>query len=425
MKIFHKLAVLIKNIAFNKMKYWNPEIQKSLSGQEKKKFLSKRKIVRYLYRQGMLSGAEIAKILNLSSPTTQTYLNELIEENFIEYKGKGESIGGRRPNVYGLVKNSVYLLGIDISQNSFSVAVYNNDLQIISGTHSKDIILGQDVALVDEISEFAKNVILESGIDKEKIMGVGINIPGLVDSQSGVSYSYLNSGKKSVQVLFEEKFNIPVYVENDSKARALAELRHGAVVDSKNALVIQLDWGVGMGMIMNGKLYRGNSGFAGEFSHVLIEEEGQLCTCGKRGCLETIASGRAIVKQATQELERNSNSALHRIISEENKSITPIDIIQAAKEGDQLAISLINNMGQKLGKGISYLIQVLNPEQIILGGAVSQADEYLLTPINQSLFTYCIPKLREDTQIKISQLGIEAGLLGAISVVLERLIESK
>ena len=245
-------------------------------------------------------------------------------------------------------------------------------------------------------------------------------MPGLIDSDSGINYTYLISPDKPIQKIFQEKFKIPVYIENDSKARALAELRFGLAKNTKNSLVIQLDWGLGLGMILNGNLYKGNSGFSGEFSHILIKEDGILCSCGKRGCLETIASGKAMVRQATEALKLNKNSSLYKITIKNNHQLTPEDIVNAAIKGDQLALSLLNNMGQELGKGLSYLIQILNPELIILGGIISQANEYLLTPINQSLFKYCIPKMRENTKLKISKIGLEAGLLGAVSVVFER-----
>ncbi|WP_185957440.1 ROK family transcriptional regulator [Saccharicrinis carchari] len=396
-----------------------------MTGIDKKKFLTKKRIIKYLYRHGSLSGTDIAQAFNLSSPTTHSYINELIEEKLVESRGKGESIGGRRPNIYGLVKNSVYLLGIDLGRKRVSVALYNNELQNISGTKTRKIKLGNDLGLIDDICAFSSEVIHEIGISKEKILGVGINIPGLVDSDSGISFTYLSSTDKSLQHTFEDKLNLPVYIENDSKARALAEWRLGLASHSKNALVIQLDWGVGMGMILNGKLYKGNSGLAGEFSHILIEEDGELCICGKCGCLETIASGMAMVKQATLELKNNAKSVLHRFVTDTESQISPEDIVNAAREGDQFAINLINNMGQKLGKGISYLLQILNPELIILGGTVSRANEYLLTPIKQSLLTYCIPKLREDTRLMVSELGKDAGVLGAISVVLERSIYTR
>lgn len=404
------------------MIYWDSTVKNNLTGKDKKKFLAKKRIIKYLYRYGSLSGTDIAQTFNLSSPTTHSYINELIDENFVESRGKGESIGGRRPNVYGLVKNAVFLLGIDLGQKRVSIALYNNELQNISGTRTHKIKLGNDLALVDEICSYAKEIIHDMGINPEKILGVGVNIPGLVDSDSGISHTYLISTDKPLQQVFEEKLNLPVYIENDSKARAVAEWRLGLASESKNALVIQLDWGVGMGLILNGKLYKGNSGLAGEFSHVLIEEDGELCICGKRGCLETIASGRAMVKQATLELKNNAKTVLQRFAENNDNQMSPEDIVNAAKEGDQLAINLINNMGQKLGKGISYLLQILNPELIILGGTVSHANEYLLTPIKQSLLTYCIPKLREDTTLKVSELGKDAGILGAVSIVLERSI---
>lgn len=401
------------------MIYWNSQFEAQLSGQQKKRFLAKKHLINQLHNNGSLSGVEISRFLNLSIPTTQAYINELITEEFIEYLGKGESIGGRRPNMYGLVKNAVYILAIDISQTSVKFSIFNNQMENISGLSRHTLQLSADTSIINQIHELAKALLKKHAIDETKIMGIGVNIPGLVDSYSGVSYSYLNDSDISIQNIIANKFNLPVFIENDSKARALAERMHGSAKDLRDALVIQLDWGVGMGMILNGKLYRGNSGFSGEFSHTLIEEDGLLCTCGKRGCLETIASGRAMVQQATVAMKESENTILHQVAAIKGQ-LTHEDIVNAAKKGDQLAIGLINDMGQKLGKGISYLIQILNPETIILGGAIAQAKEYLLNPVNQALLSYCIPKLREDTTIQLSSLGKDAGVLGAASIVLQR-----
>jgi predicted NBD/HSP70 family sugar kinase len=215
---------------------------------------------------------------------------------------------------------------------------------------------------------------------------------------------------------------MPVYIENDAKARALAEYRYGLAKGANNALILHVGWGVGLGMILNGKLFRGASGFAGELSHIPTVENGRLCSCGKQGCLETVASGTALVRLATEGLRAGKNSTLNQII-DSGKELIPKSIIEAANKGDQFAISVISQVGLELGKGIAILIQLFNPERIILGGRVAEANQYLLTPIEQALNHYSIPKLRNQTKIMISELGTNANILGAVAMVIENIFE--
>jgi glucokinase-like ROK family protein len=394
----------------------------SLSNVEKKKHILKRRIVRYLYFHGPKSAAEISKRLKSSIPTITATINELININVIIEQGQGNSSGGRRPNLFGLQDDVFYILGIDIGWFTTKIAIFNTKLENVSTFINHPLELKDDSRLIDEIYRVANDLIENSGIEREKLIGVGIDMPGLIDAEKGFNYTYFNDSEKSLAERFEDLFKMPVYIENDANARTLAEYRYGQARGTKNTLVLHVGWGVGLGMIINRQLYRGASGFAGEFSHIPLIENGLLCQCGKQGCLETVASGTALVRLAKKGIREGQNSTLSKKIAE-GQELIPKTIIEAANEGDQFAISIISKVGFELGKGIATLIQLFNPERIILGGRVAEANQYLLTPIEQALNHYSIPKLRNQTEILISKLGTNANILGAVAMVSENVFE--
>jgi len=395
---------------------------KDLSNVEKKKHVLKQRVVRYLYFHGPKSAAQISKKLKSSIPTISSIINELIDIDVIVEQGQGDSSGGRRPNLYGLQDNVFYILGIDIGWFTTKIAIFNTQLKNISGFVNHPLHLKEMPNPVEEIYQLANKLIEKTGIDKNKLIGVGIDMPGLVDAERGENYTHFSDNSKPVAKQFEDLFKLPVFIENDAKARALAEYRYGLARGTKNTMVLHVGWGLGLGMIINGQLYRGKSGFAGEFSHIPMVENGLLCQCGKQGCLETVASGTALVRLAKEGLEAGKNSTLRNKINE-GQELIPKTIIEAANEGDQFAISIISQVGFELGKGIAVLIQLFNPELIILGGRVAEANQYLLTPIEQALNHYSIPKLRNQAEIVISKLGTNANILGAVAMVSENIFE--
>ena len=406
------------------MRYWDTEVINSVSGQERKKFLSKKQIIKFLYRHGILSSAELTNLIRLSTPTTLSYLNELVDEGYIENRGKGDSIGGRRPNMYGLVKNSVYVLGVEIGRKAIKIGLFNNELEKIAGVTHEVHSIPTEKEAVGLIYSMAQDMLGDNSPVFAKIIGVGITMPGLIDSEAGINYTYMHFGSTPLTELFSEKFKCPVVLENDAKARTLAEMKFGAAKGVPNAMLVLVEWGLGLGMILNGKLFKGQNGFSGEFSHIPIDPNGILCNCGKIGCLETMASGHALVRYTLEALSSNPNSLLYQYYQENASLITPRRIIEAAKMGDALAIAQISRIGAALGKGISYLIQILNPGVIILGGSVSNASEYLVTPLQQALYQYCLPQLRENIDLRISPLDSDANVLGAAAVLIEQALSS-
>ncbi len=391
---------------------------------ELKKYFQKKRIVRNVYLHGPLTMAEIMKGLKISAPTLQNLIDELQEDEIIHILGSGFSKVGRRPNLYGLRKDALYVLSIDIGNYITRMALFDSNNKKVTRIKELPLELKNNISIINRIYDFAFNMIKETGVDESRIVGVGIDMPGLVESEKGINHTVLNFNKP-LRELFAEKFNKPIVIENDTQSKALAEFRFGKAIGKQNVLVLHLGWGIGMGMILNGKSYTGARGFSGEFAHIpMTDERGYLCRCGKRGCLETVTSGEALTRLASEAIEKGEMTLIKEMVHNNIKNITPDLILKTAKKGDQFAISIISKIGFDLGKGIASLIQILNPEMIILGGPLAKAGSYLTTSIEQALQQYTFAIMREGLELVISELGDNANLLGNVINVMENLFEN-
>jgi predicted NBD/HSP70 family sugar kinase len=204
---------------------------------------------------------------------------------------------------------------------------------------------------------------------------------------------------------------------------ALGEMEFGQAKNLNDVACINLGWGIGLGLILNGNIYYGKSGFSGEFGHITISEEGALCSCGKRGCLETVASGRAIGEIARNLLKKGAESQVKSVF----KSCDDVDeksIVEFARKGDQFCIEILQKTGDYLGKSIAVLINLLNPELIILGGRGSEAGELILHPIRTAVVRHSLIEIGLDTKIVCSELGDMAGCLGATTLITKEIFET-
>ncbi len=389
----------------------------------RKKYFQKKSIINFLYSRGKLSNPEICKLANMSSPSIHKLLNELMDEGLVREEGMGHSIGGRRPNIFGLVPGAKFVIGISIGQNFSEVAIFNlhNEIQEDVKIYNKPLENSQ--LFVDGLHAFCLNVLGGFKISEGKVLGIGIGISGLTDPATGKSYSWLNYSTKTVKELFEERFHKPVFVENDARVMALGEFEFGSARNKNNVLCLNIGAGIGMGMILNGMVYHGNSGFAGEFGHIKVKEEGELCICGKRGCLETFASGVAIVKRAVKEIGAGMTSKISELVNGDLKAVKSSTIVEAAQQGDHLAIDLLAEIGENLGKGLATLIHLFNPEAIIIGGNLSRAEQFIVDPIQQTLNKYTIYNIKKDTEIITSSLHEKAAVMGAMSLVMNNIFE--
>jgi N-acetylglucosamine repressor len=394
-------------------------IRKALSGNELKKYRQKKKILSLLYH-GSLSGTSISSKLGVSFPTALTLLGELTELKFVETYGTGASSGGRKPNMYRLCDNSIYVVACELGRYQAKITIYNSHNIPVSAISYFETSI-DDNELVEKIYVNTQKLIHEFKIEESRIYGIGVTMPGLIDEDLGMNYTIKNKEYQNVQKRLENRFDKLVYINNDARMQAYGEYVFGSAKGHVNAIIINWSWGIGMGMIFNGKLYNGFTGFAGELSHTKFDDEGDLCICGKRGCLETVASSNFLVKSAIKGIEDNIISQLTLSFRNRLNELQPEDIINAAKSGDEFSISLLNKIGLALGKGLSFTIQLLNPEIIVLGGVISSANRFVLTPIQQSLNKYCLEQISSKVKIVISENWEQAGLLGVSAMLFQRI----
>jgi len=389
------------------------------SSVELNKLMQKRTIVGLLHKDGYTSAPELSKKLNISLPNCLSILSDLIDSGLVKNIGIGESSGGRKPALYGLSENECYVIACDVARFSASMTILNCTNKFVTPIIQIETHI-DDNQFVEKLFDAANKLIIEHQIPETKIMGLGVDMPGLIDSKCGVNYTIKKEKYQNVGLLLAQRFKKLVYIDNDARMHAYGEYCFGAAKGYENAIIIHWSWGLGLGIFVNGKLYSGNNGFAGEFSHIPIVENGDLCICGKRGCLETIASSNTIIKRIKQGISEGEISSVIIKFQDNPESVSPEDVIAAARLGDEFSISILNEIGIGMGKGLSYIIQLLNPEVIVLSGPISKANQYVLSPIQQSLNRLCLEKISGNTNILISDQGDFSALLGTSEMVLQR-----
>ncbi|MEP7109198.1 MAG: ROK family protein [Ferruginibacter sp.] len=385
---------------------------------EKKK-LFRNKILKELYFEDGLSCADLSVKIDKSFPITAKLIEELLAENLVIETGFAPSTGGRRPLTYAIQKNVMYLVSVAMDQFVTKIAIMDMQNNFVSPIEKIVLPLPHNPQALHILREKIAHVIDTSGIPKEKFVGVGIGMPGFVDVKKGINYTFLQlPHDKSITKHLTEKIGIPVFIDNDSSLIALAELRFGAARLEKNAMVVNIGWGIGLGLILNGELFRGQEGFAGEFSHIPLFLNGKLCSCGKTGCLETETSLLLIIEKAREGISSGRLSRLSALPFEDLELASDA-LIKAVQDGDQFAVELFSKAGYNIGKGVAVLIHLLNPKIIILSGRGSSAGQIWQAPIQQALNEHCIPRLSQSTSLVISTLGINAELIGAAALVME------
>lgn len=372
----------------------------------------KRHIIALCMNEGNYSLADLSKELNTSIPTITKLVGELMEEGFLIDMGKQGTNGGRRPSIYGLNPSSGYFIGIDIRKENVSIAVTDFKGQIVDYLEEIPFKVESTEQSFRELSKGVKEYLDKTGIDKEKVLAYGVNLTGRVNHETGYCFTYFIGEDRPIGQFLEEEFKAPVYVENDSRAMTYGEYICGACKNEKNMLYINVAWGLGMGMIVDGKLSYGKSGFSGEIGHFPFLDNDQICHCGKTGCLETGASGSALHRIFLEKLRAGRASVLSEKFNR-NEEISLADILNAANEEDVLAIEVVGEIGSVLGRAIAGLINIFNPELVIIGGIVASAKEYLMLPIKSAIQKHSLNMVNKDTSIKFSKLGEKAGAIGA------------
>lgn len=385
-----------------------------------KKFLLKMQIVESLYMDGQKTISELCNITNNSIPTLTSLLNELSNAGWVKNYGIGESKGGRRPSLYGLLPTAGYIVGVELSRKRTRICIYNLFNEKVGEIKKLVFGLETNTDILSLIKKETDQLLALNNIINGQIIGYGITIPGLIDVQKGISYSYEQFESGNLNEIFTDLFGRPAFVEHDTKSMVLGESWFGKAKNMPNALFINIGSAIGLGMILNGQLYHGHSGFSGEFGHIQIVQNGELCYCGKVGCLETVASGNALIKKSISEIAEGKKTNISKMVNDSLQDINLKTIVDSAKQGDQFALELLEEASEYLAKAISTLIHLFNPDIIIVGGELADAGDLIIDSIKHKLNKYTMVQLRQDSQFVLSDMPDSAGLLGIIPVVMSK-----
>lgn len=381
----------------------------------------KKLIIKILDTKGNLTIPEMSKELSMSVPKIASLINELIKDGLVADLGKTESTGGRRASTYGLAGNACFFIGVDVKRYYINIGLLDFNKHIIKLEEKIPYPLENTQQSLNALIHIINKFIKDRSINKTKILGMGINLSGRVNNITGYSYSYFHFQEEPLAGIIEKETGIKTFLENDANAMAFGEFEQGIVTNEKNIVFINLDYGTGSGIIIDGKVYYGKSGFSGEFGHIPFFDNDIICGCGKKGCLETEISGQALVRKVKEKLANGATS----ILSKKYKNIENLkleDLIEAAKHEDVLVIELLSEMGEMLGRALSVLINIFNPELVILGGTLYETGEYLRLPARSAINKFSLSLVSNDTQLKVSKLGEKAGVVGACLIARRKVL---
>ena len=382
-----------------------------LDKKDNKNSILKKTILRLCIQSGEYSIAALSEQINTSVPTVTKLIGELMDEGFMIELGKSGTSGGRRPSIYGLNPEAGYFIGLDIRHTHASVAVTDFKGNLVCYQDDIPFILEIDEACLHTISKNIRDFFVEHDLDWNRVRGMGISVAGRVNPKTGYSNLYSFDPDRPINKILSEDLDIPVVIENDSRAMTYGEYLSGVVKKEKNVLFVNVSWGLGMGMILDGRLYYGTSGYSGEFGHFPLLDNDQICRCGKVGCLETGASGSALVRMISEQLQAGRASSLSRIFKDQGK-VNLNDIFKAVQEEDILTIETIEKIGANLGRGLAGLINVFNPQLVVIGGKVAMAGDYLLLAVRSAVKRHAQTIANQDTAIKFSKLRNQAAPIG-------------
>ena len=401
--------------------FFNKPQDESLKGISQKNSIIKRNIIAYMAVNGECTLSELTKELHISVPTITKLVQELVDENIVTDLGKVETPGGRRPNVFGLASSAIYFAGVNVGRDGMTFLITDLQNNIIKEHQDPSFELQDRPQCLERICASIEEFIATCGIDRSKILGLGVCMTGRVNPDTGRSYKFFTSSEQSLRELFEERTGIRVLLENDTRSRCYAEYTCGRSKDESNVLYLHMGRGVAIGIVVDGKLYYGKSGFAGEFGHIPFFNNEIICSCGKKGCLETEVSGIAIEEKMRQQIERGVNTILKEQYDRQ-KSIHIDDIIAAAKHDDTLSIELIEEAGEKVGKAVAFLINTFNPETVIVGGNLAAAGDYVMLPLKSATNKYSLNLVYKDTKFRVSKMSENASAWGVAMLIRNKVI---
>ena len=373
--------------------------------------LNRGRVVAVLRDRGKASRAEIARATGLSRSTVSSIVSDLIEAGLLTEHGEASGVahgeaGGRPPVLLSLNSSAGLAVGVDFGHTHLRVALSDLSHEVLAESHRElDVDHSAEQGL-DAAAELVDHVLEEAEADRERVLGVGMGLPGPINLSTGtVGSSSILPGWVGVDAAaeMERRLRLPVRVENDANLGALAEYVWGAGKDCTDVVYIKLSSGVGAGLLLGGRLHAGAGGTAGEIGHVPAQNGTQICRCGSRGCLETVASARAIAEQ---------------VGASRGEPVSTRKLLELTADQDPVASRLVAEAGREIGVALAGIVNLVNPDCVIVGGDLSAAGEVITDPVLESIRRYALASAAEQVRVVPGILGERAELLGALALVL-------
>ena len=379
-------------------------------------------ILNTIKRMGLVARAEAARLTGLSPATVTGITADLIDEGLVFEKEPGDSSGGRRPIMLAINPNGAFVAGIKLMENVVVGALVNLEGAVVC---KLSVPLAERVpeAALEVIARLVDTLVSCAEVPHERLLGVGLGLAGIVDSERGVlrRSPYLGWRDLPLRDLLQARLNVPVSIDNDVNTLTLAEQWFGAGQGVDDFLAITVGRGVGLGIVANRQFYRGVHGGAGEFGHTVVDPQGPLCDCGKRGCLEAFVGDPGLLRAARE---------MYAVVAEmPRRGVSTVvpqstdELLALAEAGDASARAVFARAGEILGRSVANLINIFNPERVIISGEGARYGKWLFEPMLAAVAVHAMPALREDALISIEPWGDDAWARGAASLVLRQLFE--
>lgn len=374
---------------------------------------SKTALLNLLIEHGGQTIAELSSSLGVSVPYTTKTLNELIEDGLIEVTGKKDNYSKRAPKIYDLIATSGYFLGIDTGKQSLTFGICDFCGNMVAEPELIHFDYQDTPECFDRFINLINEYIQRSGIARSQIKKACMSIGGRVNPEIGCAYNYFTCTEMPLAEALTERLDLPFCIDNDTRCMTYGEYLKGVCKGLKNIIFVNVSSGIGIGIIFDGKLYLGKSGFSGEIGHMHIYNNDIICHCGKTGCMETETSGSALLRKMKEALENGGTSVLSDKVKNQHQELTLQDILDAIKKEDVLSIETLQKVAVELGTNLAGIINIFNPEMLVIGGDLSVTGAYLTQPICMGIKKFSLNMVNEDSQVAASTLKEHAGLIGA------------
>lgn len=384
----------------------------------------KKNVVAHLTERGESTMLDLADQLNISVPKTTELVSGLSKEGLVKATGRKTEGLGRKAAIYMLNPDSCYFLGVEVRKYEINIGLMSFNAGMQESSLNIPFLYSDPDESLNEIIIEIQNFLINSAVPKERIIGLGLSMSGRINVKTSLIVSNYHFAEAPIKATLEDALGLPVYIDNDSRTIAYGEYyfgRNGLSYQEKNVCIVNLDYGMSLGIFVDGRPVYGTSGYAGEIGHIPMFDNEKICFCGKKGCLETEASGLALIDFIITRMKEGSSSRLQRALDQ--KGILQLeDVLEAVNHGDNLAIEGVTEIAHNLGKGLAVAINMLNPDLIVLGGLLSEIGDLLLFPVKTSIMQHSLSIVNGDTRIVLSSLKQKSGLPGCCLLVRNKML---